>query len=97
MHQLCQHVQLCLRPMLDLHRPPSPCVKLCMFLCLCVVLVTAQVPFPGMHFLLSSLAPLAAPRDVAALTAPRSIDQVRSGDSIWGVQGSGFVWMHRFA
>lgn len=34
------------------------------------------VPFPRMHFLLSSLAPLAASRDVAALTAPRSIDQL---------------------
>lgn len=40
-------------------------------------LPSRQVPFPRMHFLLSSLAPLAAPRDVAALTAPRSIDQVR--------------------
>lgn len=36
------------------------------------------VPFPRMHFLLSSLAPLAAPRDVAALTAPRSVDQLFS-------------------
>lgn len=36
----------------------------------------AQVPFPRMHFLLSSLAPVAAPRDVAALNAPRSVDQV---------------------
>lgn len=35
-----------------------------------------QVPFPRMHFLLSSMAPLAAPKDVAQLTAPRSIDQV---------------------
>lgn len=45
---------------------------------LCAVLCKPllQVPFPRMHFLLSSLAPLAAPRDVAALTAPRSIDQV---------------------
>lgn len=42
------------------------------------MLVIAQVPFPRMHFLLSSLAPLAAPRDVAALSAPRSIDQVGS-------------------
>lgn len=41
-----------------------------------VVVMCVQVPFPRMHFLLSSLAPLAAPRDVAALTAPRSIDQV---------------------
>jgi hypothetical protein len=34
------------------------------------------VPFPRMHFLLSALAPLAAPRDVGRLAAPRSMDQV---------------------
>jgi hypothetical protein len=37
------------------------------------------VPFPRMHFLLSSLAPLAAPRDVGRLAAPRSMDQVGGG------------------
>ena len=35
------------------------------------------VPFPRMHFLLSSLAPLVAPADVAKLAAtPRTIDQL---------------------
>eukprot|EP00878_Enallax_costatus_P028800 GHUV01031144.1.p1 GENE.GHUV01031144.1~~GHUV01031144.1.p1 ORF type:complete len:139 (+),score=16.96 GHUV01031144.1:369-785(+) len=37
-----------------------------------------QVPFPRMHFLLSSMAPLAAPRDKAQLAAPRSVDQLFS-------------------
>ncbi|KAF8067140.1 Tube1 [Scenedesmus sp. PABB004] len=36
------------------------------------------VPFPRMHFLLSSLAPLAAPRDLAARAAPRGVDQLFS-------------------
>jgi hypothetical protein len=51
-----------------------PCTTWLLAVVCCGVL--AQVPFPRMHFLLSSLAPLAAPRDVAALTAPRSVDQV---------------------
>lgn len=37
-----------------------------------------MVPFPRMHFLLSAMSPLAAPKDVAKLTAPRTIDQVIS-------------------
>lgn len=35
-----------------------------------------MVPFPRMHFLMSSMAPLAAPKDLAKLAAPRSLDQV---------------------
>lgn len=35
-----------------------------------------QVPFPRMHFLISSLAPLSAPKDVGKLAAPRTMDQV---------------------
>ena len=34
------------------------------------------VPFPRMHFLLSGMAPLGAPRDIGRLAAPRSMDQV---------------------
>jgi tubulin epsilon len=34
------------------------------------------VPFPRMHFILSSLAPLGAPRDLGRAAAPRSMDQV---------------------
>eukprot|EP00882_Tetradesmus_deserticola_P008036 GHRQ01008465.1.p1 GENE.GHRQ01008465.1~~GHRQ01008465.1.p1 ORF type:complete len:484 (+),score=208.82 GHRQ01008465.1:280-1731(+) len=36
------------------------------------------VPFPRMHFLLSSLAPLASPKDMAQLAQPRSVDQLFS-------------------
>eukprot|EP00877_Chromochloris_zofingiensis_P001010 jgi/Chrzof1/1090/Cz01g39230.t1 len=34
------------------------------------------VPFPRMHFLISSLAPLSAPKDVGKLAAPRTMDQL---------------------
>ncbi|KAI8469944.1 MAG: epsilon tubulin [Monoraphidium minutum] len=34
------------------------------------------VPFPRMHFLLSGLAPLAAPRDLGRLTGGRGVDQL---------------------
>lgn len=35
------------------------------------------VPFPRLHFLLASMSPLAAPKDVAKLAgAPRAVDQV---------------------
>ena len=40
------------------------------------------VPFPRLHFLLASLSPLAAPRDVGKLAgAPRAVDQVTAGPS----------------
>jgi hypothetical protein len=35
-----------------------------------------MVPFPRLHFLLSSMSPLAAPKDLAKISAPRTIDQV---------------------
>ncbi|KAF5842818.1 Tubulin/FtsZ family, GTPase domain-containing protein [Dunaliella salina] len=34
------------------------------------------VPYPQMHFLISSMSPLGAPKDVAKLAAPRTMDQV---------------------
>ena len=35
------------------------------------------VPFPRLHFLLASMSPLAAPKDIAKLAgAPRAVDQV---------------------
>ena len=36
------------------------------------------VPFPHMHFLISSMSPFSAPKDVAKLTAPRTLDQIFS-------------------
>lgn len=36
-----------------------------------------------MHFLASSLAPLAAPKDVGRAAAPRTLDQVRWGQGGW--------------
>ncbi|KAL3162898.1 hypothetical protein ABBQ32_009343 [Trebouxia sp. C0010 RCD-2024] len=40
-------------------------------------ITTNLVPFPRLHFLLASLSPLAAPRDVSKLAgAPRAVDQV---------------------
>eukprot|EP00775_Hariotina_reticulata_P006380 gene6380-6612_t len=47
------------------------------------------VPFPRMHFLLSSMAPLAAPRDLALLSAPRSVDQLFSDVF---ARGNQLVW-----
>lgn len=41
-------------------------------------ITTNLVPFPRLHFLLASLSPLAAPRDMGKLLgAPRAVDQVR--------------------
>ncbi|GFH25084.1 uncharacterized protein HaLaN_22990 [Haematococcus lacustris] len=34
------------------------------------------VPFPQMHFLISSMSPLCAPKDLAKLAAPRTVDQI---------------------
>lgn len=42
------------------------------------------VPFPRMHFLVSAMSPMAAPKDVAKLAAPRTLDQV--GAPTWRVQ-----------
>ena len=40
-------------------------------------ITTNLVPFPRLHFLLASLSPLAAPRDMGKLLgAPRAVDQV---------------------
>ena len=40
-------------------------------------ITTNLVPFPRLHFLLASLSPLAAPRDMGKLMgAPRAVDQV---------------------
>lgn len=40
-------------------------------------ITTNLVPFPRLHFLLASLSPLAAPRDIGKMTgAPRAVDQV---------------------
>jgi tubulin epsilon len=39
-------------------------------------ITTNLVPFPGMHFLTSSLSPLYALADLAAQTAPRRLDQM---------------------
>mmetsp|Transcript_11073 Transcript_11073/g.19222 ORF Transcript_11073/g.19222 Transcript_11073/m.19222 type:complete len:473 (-) Transcript_11073:121-1539(-) len=36
------------------------------------------VPFPKMHFLISSMSPLTSPKDQAKLSAPRTLDQVFS-------------------
>lgn len=45
-------------------------------------ITTNLVPFPRLHFLLASLSPLAAPRDVAKLAgAPRAVDQVAGSDT----------------
>lgn len=42
-------------------------------------ITTNLVPFPRLHFLLGSLSPLAAPRDMGKLLgAPRAVDQVVS-------------------
>lgn len=42
-------------------------------------ITTNLVPFPRLHFLLASLSPLAAPRDMSKLAgAPRAVDQVMS-------------------
>jgi hypothetical protein len=53
---------------------------------------TNLVPYPRLHFLLSSLSPLAAPRDVGGL-APgvgRGMDQVRPGLACL----TGATWLH---
>ena len=40
-------------------------------------ITTNLVPFPRLHFLLASVSPLAAPRDMSKLSgAPRAVDQV---------------------
>jgi len=59
----CKRISIAGR--LSLRKPPPPPPR------------CWQVPFPRMHFLLSSLAPLAAPRDVGRLNTARSVDQVR--------------------
>ena len=42
-------------------------------------ITTNLVPFPRLHFLLASLSPLAAPKDVGKLMGPpRAVDQVLS-------------------
>ena len=53
---------------------------------------TNLVPYPRLHFLLSSLSPLAAPRDVGGLApgAGRGMDRVRPGLACL----TGATWLH---
>ena len=47
-------------------------------------ITTNLVPFPRLHFLLASLSPLAAPRDIGKMTgAPRAIDQVHTSPGVY--------------
>lgn len=44
------------------------------------------VPFPRLHFLLASMSPLTAPKDIAKLAgAPRAVDQVNTDLSAYQV------------